>query len=191
MEQFVTAKTALVVVDLQEGILRLPFVPHPVSSVLTNGARLAQRFREIGAPVALTRVTWAPDFADALTQKVDRPLPLPPGGLGEDWADLSADLAVQPADIVITKRQWNAFHGTELDLQLRRRGIDTIVLCGVATNMGVESTARAGYELGYRIVFVEDAISSIAPGMHEFAAQSIFPLIGSVGNTAQILAALD
>lgn len=188
MEQLVTAKTALIAVDFQEGILRVPFVPHAASAVLANGARLAKYFREIGSVVALTRVAWAPDFADALTQKVDRPLPMPPGGLPEDWADLSADLDVQSTDIVITKRQWNAFHGTELDLQLRRRGIERIVLCGIASNMGVESTARAGYELGYQIVFAEDAISSVAPGMHEFAVQAIFPMIGFVRSTEQILA---
>jgi nicotinamidase-related amidase len=97
---------------------------------------------------------------------------------------------VAPNDIVITKRQWNAFHGTELDLQLRRRGIKTVVLSGIATNMGVESTARTAYELGYQLVFAEDAISSVAAGMHEFAAQTIFPMIGTVRSTEEIIAAL-
>ena len=190
MEQFVVENAALVAVDFQEGILRVPFVPHPANAVLASTVRLAQSFRKIGAPVVFTRVTWAADFADALKQTVDRPLPMPPGGLPADWADLSGDLGVAPNDIVITKRQWNAFHGTELDLQLRRRGIKTVVLSGIASNMGVESTARTAYELGYQLVFAEDAISSVAPGMHEFAAQTIFPMIGAVRSTEAIIAAL-
>jgi len=190
MEQFVVENAALVAVDFQEGILRVPFVPHSAHAVLASTVRLAQRFRKIGAPVVFTRVTWAADFADALKQTVDRPLPTPPGGLPADWADLSGDLGVAPTDIVITKRQWNAFHGTELDLQLRRRGIKTVVLSGIASNMGVESTARTAYELGYQLVFAEDAMSSVAPGMHEFAAQTIFPMIGAVRSTEAIIAAL-
>jgi len=190
MEQLVIQNAALVAVDLQEGILRVPFVPHSAASVLKNGVRLAKSFREIGAPVVLTRVTWAADFADALAQKVDRPVPMPPGGLPADWAELSAELKVAPSDIVITKRQWNAFHGTELDLQLRRRGIKTVVLCGIATNMGVESTARTAYELGYQVVFAEDAMSSVAPGMHEFAVQGLLPMLGLVRTTEQIIGAL-
>jgi nicotinamidase-related amidase len=190
VEQFVVENAALVAVDFQEGILRVPFVPHSANAVLENTVRLAQSFRRIGAPVAFTRVTWATDFADALKQTVDRPLPMPPGGLPADWADLSGELGVAPNDIVITKRQWNAFHGTELDLQLRRRGIKTVVLSGIATNMGVESTARTAYELGYQLVFAEDAISSVAAGMHEFAAQTIFPMIGTVRSTEEIIAAL-
>jgi nicotinamidase-related amidase len=190
MEQFVVENAALVAVDFQEGILRVPFVPHSANAVLASTVRLAQKFRKIGAPVVFTRVTWAADFADALKQTVDRPLPMPPGGLPADWADLSGDLGVAPNDIVITKRQWNAFHGTELDLQLRRRGIKTVVLSGIASNMGVESTARTAYELGYQLVFAEDAMSSVAPGMHEFAAQTIFPMIGAVRSTEAIIAAL-
>ena len=190
MEQLVIQNAALVAVDFQEGILRVPFVPHSPPAVLKNGVRLAKSFREIGAPVVFTRVTWAADFADALAQKVDRPVPMPPGGLPADWADLSADLKVAPTDIVITKRQWNAFHGTELDLQLRRRGIKTVVLCGVATNMGVESTARTAYELGYQVVLAEDAMSSVAQGMHEFAVQALLPMLGLVRSTDQIIAAL-
>jgi nicotinamidase-related amidase len=190
MEQFAIENAALVAVDFQEGILRVPFVPHSAQAVLGNAVRLAKGFRNIGAPVVLTRVAWAADFADALKQPVDRPLPMPPGGLPADWADLSGDLEVTPNDIVITKRQWNAFHGTELDLQLRRRGIKTVVLAGIASNMGVESTARTAYELGYQLVFAEDAISSVAPGMHEFTAQTIFPMIGAVRSTEEIIAAL-
>lgn len=191
MEQLVLQHAALVAVDFQQGILRVPLAPHAAEAVLSNGTSLARAFRKAAAPVAFTRVAWAEDFADALTQQVDRPLPMPPGGLPADWADLASDLDVGPRDIVITKRQWNAFHGTELDLQLRRRGIKTLVLAGIASNMGVESTARAAYELGYQLIFAEDAISSVAAEMHSFAVQTIFPMLGMVRSTEQIIAALQ
>jgi NAD(P)-dependent dehydrogenase (short-subunit alcohol dehydrogenase family)/nicotinamidase-related amidase len=179
--------TALVLVDLQKGILGFPLAPHSGAAVLQAGAQLAKRFRAVGATVALTRVTWSRNFADALQQPVDRPLP-GPAELPSEWGDFPAELEENAGDIIITKRQWGAFHGTELDLQLRRRGIKTIVLGGIATNMGVESTARQAWEHGYEIVFADDAISSINPELHSFAMQSIFPIIGRVRRSVDIMA---
>jgi NAD(P)-dependent dehydrogenase (short-subunit alcohol dehydrogenase family)/nicotinamidase-related amidase len=179
--------TALVLVDLQKGILGFPLAPHSGAAVLQSGAQLAKRFRAVGATVALTRVTWSRNFADALQQPVDRPLP-GPAELPSEWGDFPAELEENAGDIIITKRQWGAFHGTELDLQLRRRGIKTIVLGGIATNMGVESTARQAWEHGYEIVFADDAISSINPELHSFAMQSIFPIIGRVRRSVDIMA---
>ena len=181
--------TALVIVDLQKGILGFPLAPHSGAAVLQVGAQLAKRFRAAGATVVLTRVTWSRNFADALQQPVDRPLP-GPAELPSGWSDFPAELEDNAGDIIITKRQWGAFHGTELDLQLRRRGIKTIVLGGIATNMGVESTARQAWEHGYEIVFAEDAISSINPELHSFAMQSIFPIIGRVRRSADIMASV-
>jgi nicotinamidase-related amidase len=91
---------------------------------------------------------------------------------------------------VITKRQWGAFYGTELDLQLRRRGIRTIVIGGIATNFGVESTARDAFERGYEQVFAEDAMSSVSAEAHRFAVSVVFPRIGRVRSTDEILQAL-
>ena len=181
--------TALVLVDLQKGILGFPLAPHSGAAVLQVGAQLARRFRAAGATVALTRVTWSGNFVDALQQPVDRPLP-GPAELPSEWGDFPAELEANAGDIVITKRQWGAFHGTELDLQLRRRGIKTIVLGGIATNMGVESTARQAWEHGYEIVFADDAISSINPDLHGFAMQSIFPIIGRVRRSVDIMAGI-
>jgi NAD(P)-dependent dehydrogenase (short-subunit alcohol dehydrogenase family)/nicotinamidase-related amidase len=157
--------------------------------VLGAGAQLARRFRATGAAVVLTRVTWSGNFADALRQPVDRPLP-GPTQLPAEWGQFPPELEQNAGDIIVTKRQWGAFHGTELDLQLRRRGIKTIVLGGVATNMGVESTARQAWEHGYEIVFVEDAISSLSPQLHNFALESVFPMIGRVRRTVDVIAAL-
>ena len=92
-----------------------------------------------------------------------------------------------PSDIVITKHQWGAFYGTELDLQLRRRGIRTLVLAGISTNFGVESTARDAYERGFEQLFVEDAMSGLSPGAHEFAVKTIFPRIGRIISTRDLL----
>jgi NAD(P)-dependent dehydrogenase (short-subunit alcohol dehydrogenase family)/nicotinamidase-related amidase len=189
MESFDPRTTALVLVDLQKGILGFPLAPTPGAAVLEVGARLAKRFRAAGATVVLTNVTWAANFADALQQPVDRPLPGPPQ-LPPDWAAFPPELEHGPLDIVITKRQWGAFHGTELDLQLRRRGMKTLVVGGVATNMGVESTARQAWEHGYEIVFVEDAISSVSAQLHAFALDSIFPIIGRVRRSVEVLAGM-
>jgi NAD(P)-dependent dehydrogenase (short-subunit alcohol dehydrogenase family) len=181
--------TALVLIDLQTGILGFPLQPNSSAAVLGTGAQLAKRFRAAGATVVLTRVTWAADFADALQQPVDRPLP-GPAELPVEWAALPRELEQSPRDIIVTKRQWGAFHGTELDLQLRRRGIRTLVIGGVATNMGVESTARQAWEHGYEVIFAEDAISSISAQLHAFAIESIFPMIGQVRRTADVLEAM-
>jgi nicotinamidase-related amidase len=98
----------------------------------------------------------------------------------------------KPGDIVITKRQWGAFYGTELDLELRRRGITAVILCGISTNIGVESTARFAYEYGYNQVFAEDAImAALSAEEHVLTVTKIFPRIGLVRQTGDILADLS
>jgi len=101
------------------------------------------------------------------------------------------DAQVQAQDIVVTKRQWGAFYGTELDQLLRRRHIKTIVLGGIATNFGVESTARAALDRGYEVVFVEDAMSSMTADMHRFACGHVFPVMGKVRSTRHVIDALQ
>ncbi|WP_229262066.1 hydrolase [Duganella guangzhouensis] len=181
--------TALVLIDLQEGILGFGQAPRPATQVVTTAAKVAQRFRAVNAPVVMVRVGWSADFADALSQPVDAPMSLS-GGLPANWWDFPAELAVEERDIKIIKRQWSAFHGTELDLQLRRRGIKTIVLGGISTNIGVESTARAAYEHGYSLVLAEDAMSCSAAEHHQASLDFIFPRLGLVRQSADVLAAL-
>ena len=115
------ASTALILIDLQKGIVGMPTAPYSGEAVLGKGKELAQRFRAARAPVVLVNVAFSLDFSDALKMPVDRPPAFPPGGLPEGWTELADGLA-EPSDLRITKRQWGAFHGTELDLQLRRRG---------------------------------------------------------------------
>jgi nicotinamidase-related amidase len=128
------AHTALVVIDLQEGILPFAGGPHSAEDVVKRAATLAEAFRANNAPVILVRVGWSADFAEALKQPVD----VQAGGhaLPENWWTYPLALGKKESDIEVTKRQWGAFYGTDLELQLRRRGIDTIVLCGISTNIG-------------------------------------------------------
>jgi len=174
--------TALVLIDLQKGILPFAGGPHSADEVLARAATLAARFRTLGAPVVLVRVGWSKDFGDALKQPVDRSPPTPPGGLPANWWEPADELAVTDGDIHITKRQWGAF-----DLQLRRRGVTQIVLGGISTNIGVESTARAAWEHGYALVLAEDAMSAANAEQHQFAVDTIFPRLGRVRSTAAIL----
>ncbi len=183
-------KTALVVIDLQKGIVAMGTEPHDASSVVRNAARIAEAFRQLALPVFLVRVTPSPDLKDSLRPTADAsPAPgqwsRPP-----DWSDIVPELNKREPDFLITKRQWGAFYGTELDLQLRRRGIDTIVLCGISTDIGVESTARFAYEFGYHQIFAEDAMTARSAAGHAHAVKEIFPRIGMVQKTEDILSAL-
>jgi nicotinamidase-related amidase len=143
-----------------------------------------EKFRSLGSTVALVRVDFLGD-KDRLQPAIDAP---PMGTLGK--SALVPEVGPKEGDILITKRQWGAFYGTELDLQLRRRGIRTIVLGGIATNFGVESTARDAFERGYDQVFVEDAMSSVNADGHRFTVEVIFPRIGKVRSTDEVLRAL-
>lgn len=183
--------TALVLIDLQQGILPYAKGPRTGDAVLEASARLVKRFREAGAPVVFVRVGPSPDFGDTLKQRVDQPTPVPASGLPENWWTFPPELGVGERDILITKRQWNAFYGTELDLQLRRRGIKTIVLGGISTNIGVESTARAAFEQNYSLVLVEDAMSCASNEQHEASVRYIFPRLGHVRQVEDVLAALS
>lgn len=177
--------TALILIDLQKGVLTRPVAPHSGPEVLNNSLALADRFRRVGAPVVLVGVSWSPDFKDALRQPVDQPFSFPPGGYPAAFMEL-ADGLEQPGDLRITKRQWGAFYGTDLDLQLRRRGVQTIVLGGIATNIGVESTARQAWEHGYSVILVEDATSGHSVEMHDFAFKNIFPRISRIVKAGEI-----
>jgi len=183
----VPARTAMVVIDLQRGIVA---GSNGASDVVAHAAALADALRAAGGTVVLVHVTPSDDGRDALHPLTDTP-PFQPRPLPENWAEIVPELGPRPGDLVITKRQWGAFYGTELDLQLRRRGIDTILLAGISTNAGVESTARDAYERGYQQVFVEDAMAGRSPEEHDHTVRSLFPRIGRVRSTAEVLTALE
>jgi nicotinamidase-related amidase len=181
--------TALVLIDLQRGITAFATEPHSTAAVIANAALLAAAFRAAGAPVVLVHVATSPDGGDRLHGPVDEPRV--PTQMPADFAEIVPELGPREDDIVVTKRQWGAFYGTDLDLQLRRRGIMTVVLGGIATNYGVESTARDGHERGYQLVLVEDAMSARSAADHAFACERIFPRLGRLSRTAEVLAALS
>ncbi len=169
--------TGLVLVDLQKGVVGHPTAPHSTEEVVTNAARLADAFRAKGSLVVLVRVSFAPDGGDRLAVPVDAPgfgaFTPPPG-----WDEIVPELGPREGDLIVTKKQWGAFYGTDLELQLRRRGVKTIVMGGIATNIGVESTARDAYERGYSQILVEDAMASLSAEAHAFAITDIFPRLG-------------
>lgn len=179
-------KTALVIIDLQKGIVARTTAPHESSKVVENNKKIADLFRQKGMQVFLVHVTFSQDGKDRLQPKTDNEQVM--SAPNPDWADIIPDLGPKPGDYVITKRNWGAFYGTDLELQLRRRGIDTIVLTGISTNFGVESTARYAYELGFNIIFVEDATASFSEEAHNFPFKNIFPRIGIIRKTEDILA---
>jgi nicotinamidase-related amidase len=176
--------TAIVLIDLQHGIIARQLAPHTSDAVLRNSVLLTNALRAKGGTVVFVHVL----INELLNLPVDSPYPklspLPPNAF-----DLVPEAGVQPGDLVVTKRQWGAFYATDLDQQLRRRGIRTIVLGGVATNFGVESTARAAFDRGYELVFAENAMSSISAEAHHFSVNSLFPLMGRVRSVEEIVKA--
>ncbi|MCX5053775.1 MULTISPECIES: hydrolase [unclassified Streptomyces] len=178
-------RTALVVIDLQAGIVGAPTQPYTGAEVVTRTAELADAFRARGLPVVLVRVSFAADGSDAVpgrTQAAGRG-----GTLPEGWDVIVPELAGHPGDITVTKRNWGAFHGTGLDVRLRRRGVTQIVLTGIATSIGVESTARAAHEHGYHVTLATDAMSDMSSEAHDNSIERIFPRLGEPGTTAEIL----
>ncbi|MFF1307633.1 isochorismatase family protein [Streptomyces sp. NPDC058307] len=155
------ARTALVLVDLMDRIVALPLEPRKGTEVLAVAEELAAAFRTVGAPVVLVRVQ-RPGAAEQ-----------PPG------SGLVTGL-VRDGDIEIVKRTIGAFQGTDLDARLREHGVSTLVFGGIATNLGVESTARAGGDLGYDLVFVEDAMAAFTTAEHEASVRLDFPRLGTV-----------
>ncbi|MCL4404125.1 hydrolase [Patescibacteria group bacterium] len=190
MEQLILdkAKTALVVIDLQKGIVGRTTQPYASQDVVKNAAAIAEACRASGVPVFLVHVTPSPDGKDALHPEADNVMQR--GAPAPDWAELVPEMGPKDGDFVITKRQWGAFYGTELDLELRRRGVRTIVLCGISTNIGVESTARSAYEYGYDQVVVEDACAAMSAEEHAFSLKTVFPRIARVRKTVDVIAAL-
>ena len=163
--------------------------PRRPDIVVVHTKQLADALRAKGGFIVWVRVASAPDGKDMLRPLVDVPPPWP-ASRPADWSEIVLELGVQAQDHVLTKKQWGAFYGTDLDLQLRRRGIQTLVLTGIATSSGVESTARSAFEHGYQQVFVEDAMASRSAAEHAHTVQIIFPRLGRVRSTEDVLAAL-
>ena len=174
--------SALVVIDLQKGIVGMATV-HPASEIVARAAQLARAFRDRGLPVVLVNVSGAaPGRTDAGRPKFSFP---------PDWTDLVPELEQHPEDHLVTKQRWGAFLGTNLDEYLRGRGATQIVLAGVATSIGVESTARSAYDLGYNVALVVDAMTDRDGDAHRHSVEKIFPRLGETATTEDVLKLLS
>ncbi len=174
--------TALVVVDLQQGVVGLPCV-HPMHEIVANAANLAKAFRRHGLPVVLVNVTGG---APGRTEQPRRTLPS-----GPDWAELVPELDRQPGDHLVTKKTQGAFTHTGLEELLKGLGVTQVVIAGVATGSGVELTARQAYEFGFNVSLALDAMTDMSAEAHANSVTRIFPRLGETGTTRQIIDMLD
>lgn len=175
--------TALLVVDLQKGAIGMPMA-HPVEDVIANVTSLIGAFRKHRMPVVLVNVAGAP------AGRTDHG-PVPFHLMPEGWTDLIDELGQQPGDILVTKNTWSAFSGTGLAATLRQGGVTQVVITGIATSVGVESTARDAHGDGFHVSLPLDAMTDPAPGPHEHSAAHIFPQLAETGTTAELLRLLE
>jgi len=183
-------KTALVVIDLQKGIAGSgrQTAPYTGAEVVQKASQLIDAFTAKDGFVVLVRVSSV-DGKDMLHPITDMPMNAVQYPAG--WDEFVPEIADTPHAHTVTKRQWGAFYGTDLDLQLRRRGIDTIVLCGISTSIGVDTTAREAYQRGYHQVFVEDAMTASTQEEHDYVCKVIFPRIGRVRSSEEVISSLQ
>jgi nicotinamidase-related amidase len=174
--------TALIVIDLQKGIVGFPTV-HPIGGVLASATVLTAAFRRRGLPVVLVNVTGVAPGRTERSHSLE--------GLPTDWADLVPELNAQPNDLLVTKRTWGAFTNTDLEAQLKAFGVTQLVLAGVATSIGVESTARHAYELGFNVTLALDAVTDLSLEAHDNSVARIFPRLGETGSAQEIVDLLD
>ena len=174
--------TALIVIDLQKGIVAYP-TAHPTADIVKQASTLAEAFRRHGLPIVLVNVAGgAPGRTDQARNM---------GELPADWAELVPELNQQPTDHTVTKHTWGAFTHTDLDEHLKKLGVTQVVMVGVATSIGVESTARYAHENGYNVTLAVDAMTDMNADAHTNSITRIFPRLGETGTTQEIIDLLD
>ena len=171
-------KTALIVIDLQKGMASYPTV-HPMADVVERTRALIDAFRRHGLTIVLVNVDGG---APGRTEQPRAERSFPQG-----WTDLLPELGRQPEDIFVTKRTWGAFASTDLESQLKRRGVTQVVIAGVATGTGVESTARQAYEAGFNVTLAIDAMTDPRPEAHDYSLKKVFPRLGETGTSREII----
>lgn len=175
-------KAALILIDLQKGVVRQP-TAHPVEQVIERCCALASSFRQHGLPVILVNVLGAaPGRADQKRSLASLP---------EDYAEIVPELGRQPQDHLVTKRTWGAFTNTDLHAYLQQNGVTQVVIGGVASSIGVESTARFAHEQGYNVTLAVDAMTDMNADAHYHSITRIFPRIGECAHAEEIIALLD
>ena len=175
-------KSALVLIDLQKGIVGLP-VAHPVDAVVSNAASLLTAFRRKALPIVLVRVVGAPE---GRSDRARRTRELPAG-----WDELIPELDTQSSDHVVAKRSVGAFANTGLREHLNEHGVTQLVIAGIATSSGVESTVREAFDFGFNVTLPVDAMTDTDLEAHAHAVTAIFPKFGETGSTSDVLALLS
>ena len=175
-------KTALIIIDLQNGIVAMA-AANGIADVVTRAAALAEAFRRHGLPVVLVNVSGASQGRNERGQ--------PPREFPAGFTDFVPELDRQPSDVVVTKRTWGAFTNTDLEAKLKEAEATQLVIAGVATSVGVESTARQAHELGFNLTLATDAMTDLVPAAHANSLAHIFPRLAETGSTAEIIALLD
>jgi nicotinamidase-related amidase len=200
-------KTAVVLIDLQNDIIRSQEGPFYSSiyeqvrekKVVENVVRLTEGARAAGAKIFFITVVRRKDYADVVNQLTElvaagkgvpakKQVSLIEGTRGAQLVD---ELKPQADDYVLVKKRRNAFHGTELDFHLRALGITTIVIGGVATDLGVENTVRDAWDRDYNVVVVDDISVAVPPAAHENAINTIFPRMARIMSTDRVLQELN
>lgn len=174
-------RTALIVIDLQEGILALAKV-HPGDEIVMNAIRVIETFREKGLPVVLVNVAGgAPGRNEQVPARGKNP---------KGWSDLISELKQQSSDHLVTKRTWGAFTNTDLNEYLRKNDVTQVVFAGIATSIGIESTARQAHELGFNVTLIIDAMTDMNLDAHANSVTRIFPRLGETGTTEEVISLL-
>jgi nicotinamidase-related amidase len=176
------SRTALIVIDLQKGIVARA-TTHPIADVIKQASALAEAFRRHKLPVVLVNVAGG---APGRTEQ-----PGPAGEPPQGWTDLIGELNQRPEDHLVTKRTWGAFTNTDLAGYLEQAGVTQVVIAGVATSIGVESTARQAHEHGFHVTLATDAMTDLNLDTHHNSVTRIFPRLGETGTAAEIIALLD
>jgi nicotinamidase-related amidase len=175
--------TALIVIDLQKGIVSGNFI-HPIVEIAGRTRALIDAFRAKNLPVVLVNVAGR---APGRTEQGPRANQT----FADGWADLLPELDRQPSDIAVTKRGWGAFATTNLEAQLKSRGVTQVVVAGVATSVGVEATARQAYEQGFNVTLALDAMTDIREEAHRYSIKNVFPRLGETGSAQEIISLLE
>ena len=176
-------RTALIVIDLQKGIVSGDFI-HPIGEILSRTRTLIDVFHARNLSVVLVNVAGRPA---GRTEQGPRSTQT----FAEGWTDLLPELDAQPGDILVTKKSWGAFATTDLEQQLKRRGVTQVVVTGVATSAGVEATARQGWEQGFNVTLAIDAMTDLREESHQYSVRNVFPRVGETGTTKEIISLLE
>ena len=176
--------TALVLIDLQKGIVAYP-TAHPIENVLANAAKLVEAFRNAVQPIVIVNVKPSGNWTKARKEPTS---PRPPAGA--DWAEIVPEIKTDLTDIFITKHTWGAFFETDLHQELQKRNVTGIVIGGVSTSKGVEGTARQASELGYNVTFATDVMTDTIADAHTNSIKYIFPGMGEIGVSDDIIVLL-